>query len=88
MTYLRNTWYLAAFADELATARMLARTLLGGPRENGVQAMTWHVATPETAERTHYWYWSTRNFAISPEANAARVRRSLDAMIKDGGGTP
>jgi len=36
-----------------------------------VQAMTWHIATPETAERTHYWYWSTRNFAISPEANAA-----------------
>ena len=28
-------------------------------------------ATPETTGRTHYWYWSTRNFAIDPQANAA-----------------
>jgi vanillate O-demethylase monooxygenase subunit len=121
------TW----FAPSLMQLRVGA-TLQGEPRENGVQAMTWHIATPETAERTHYWYWSTRNFAISPEANAAlapliehafsqqdkpmleaqqcrigasdfwslrpvllasdaaaaRVRRKLDAMIKDAGGTP
>jgi vanillate O-demethylase monooxygenase subunit len=116
------TW----FAPSLMHLRVGA-TLQGEPREHGVQAMTWHIATPETAERTHYWYWSIRNFAISPEANAAvapvieyafsrqdkptleaqqrriggsdfwslkpvllpgdaaavRVRRKLDAMIKD-----
>ena len=59
------TW----FAPSLMHLRVGA-TLQGEPRENGVQAMTWHIATPETAERTHYWYWSIRNFAISPEANA------------------
>jgi vanillate O-demethylase monooxygenase subunit len=60
------TW----FAPSLMHLRVGA-TLQGEPRESGVEAMTWHIATPETAERTHYWYWSTRNFAISPEANAA-----------------
>ena len=60
------TW----FAPSLMHLRVGA-TLQGEPRESGVEATTWHIATPETAERTHYWYWSTRNFAISPEANAA-----------------
>jgi phenylpropionate dioxygenase-like ring-hydroxylating dioxygenase large terminal subunit len=46
-------------------------TLQGEPRERGVDTCNLHLATPETAGRTHYWYWSTRNFAISAEANAA-----------------
>jgi len=46
-------------------------TLLGETREQGVDSLNLHLATPEGPGRTHYWYWSTRNFAISPEANAA-----------------
>ncbi len=46
-------------------------TLQGEPRERGVDSLNLHLATPQTAGRTHYWYWSTRNFAVSPEANAA-----------------
>jgi vanillate O-demethylase monooxygenase subunit len=45
-------------------------TLQGESRENGVDTLNLHLATPETASTTHYWYWSTRNFAINPEANA------------------
>jgi vanillate O-demethylase monooxygenase subunit len=45
-------------------------TLQGEPRERGVDTLNLHLATPESATRTHYWYWSTRTFAISPEANA------------------
>lgn len=46
-------------------------TLRGEPRERGIDTCNLHLATPETAGRTHYWYWSTRNFAIDPQANAA-----------------
>lgn len=46
-------------------------TLQGEPRERGVDTCNLHLATPETAGRTHYWYWSTRNFAIDAQANAA-----------------
>ncbi|MBT9487068.1 MAG: aromatic ring-hydroxylating dioxygenase subunit alpha [Rubrivivax sp.] len=46
-------------------------TLQGEPRESGVDTCNLHLATPETTGRTHYWYWSTRNFAIGAEANAA-----------------
>lgn len=46
-------------------------TLQGEPREQGVDTANLHLATPESAGRTHYWYWSTRNFAIDPLANAA-----------------
>jgi phenylpropionate dioxygenase-like ring-hydroxylating dioxygenase large terminal subunit len=45
-------------------------TLLGEERSQGVEAMTLHLAVPETVTSTHYWYWSVRNFAISPEANS------------------
>jgi len=45
-------------------------TLQGESREQGVDTFNLHLATPESESRTHYWYWSSRNFAISPEANA------------------
>lgn len=52
-------------------------TLLGEEPSRGVEAMTLHIATPETATTTHYWYWSMRNFAISPEANA-QIRKFVE----------
>jgi vanillate O-demethylase monooxygenase subunit len=45
-------------------------TLVGEPREQGAVSLNLHLATPEAPGRTHYWYWSTRQFAVSPEANA------------------
>jgi phenylpropionate dioxygenase-like ring-hydroxylating dioxygenase large terminal subunit len=44
-------------------------TLQGEPRERGVDTMNLHLTTPETATTCHYWYWTTRNFAIDPHAN-------------------
>lgn len=49
----------------------IGATLQGETREQGIDSLTLHLATPESAERTHYWYWATRNFAIDPHANAA-----------------
>jgi vanillate O-demethylase monooxygenase subunit len=34
-----------------------------------VDTLNLHLATPETATTCHYWFWTTRNFAISPQAN-------------------
>lgn len=45
-------------------------TLLGEARERGVDTLNLHLATPETATTCHYWYWTTRTFAIDPGANA------------------
>jgi len=45
-------------------------TLQGEPRERGVDTLNLHLTTPETATSCHYWYWTTRNFAIDPRANA------------------
>ncbi|HSV79047.1 MAG TPA: aromatic ring-hydroxylating dioxygenase subunit alpha [Ramlibacter sp.] len=56
-----------------APSTMLLRagaTLQGEPREAGVATHNLHLATPETAATTHYWYWSTRDFAVAAEANA------------------
>jgi vanillate O-demethylase monooxygenase subunit len=49
-------------------------TLQDESKDAGVNTFNLHLATPESDELTHYWYWSTRNFAISPEANAAITR--------------
>lgn len=45
-------------------------TLLGQPRDQGVDTSNLHLATPESETTCHYWFWSTRDFAISPQANA------------------
>lgn len=60
------TW----FAPGLMLLRVGA-TLQGEPRGQGVDTCNLHLVTPETAGRTHYWYWSTRGFAIDPHVNAA-----------------
>lgn len=68
-----------------APSTMLLRagaTLQGEPREAGVGTHNLHLATPETATTTHYWYWSTRDFAISAEANAF-VRPVIEGVFAD-----
>lgn len=45
-------------------------TLQGEPRERGVDTLNLHLATPENDGRTHYWYWTTRTFALDAQANA------------------
>jgi vanillate O-demethylase monooxygenase subunit len=45
-------------------------TLQGEERRQGVGTLNLHLGTPERAGRTHYWFWATRDFAISAEANA------------------
>lgn len=44
-------------------------TLQGEPRAQGIDTLNLHLATPETEGRCHYWYWTTRNFAIDARAN-------------------
>lgn len=55
-------------------------TLQGEPRDAGFDSMNLHLATPERAGKCHYWFWTTRNRAIHPEANkaiSAIVRRAF-----------
>lgn len=44
-------------------------TLQGEPREQGIDTLNLHLTTPETEGRCHYWYWTTRNFAVDARAN-------------------
>jgi phenylpropionate dioxygenase-like ring-hydroxylating dioxygenase large terminal subunit len=55
-------------------------TLVGEPREAGSDSVNLHLATPETPKRTHYWYWTTRNFAINLHANA-EIRKLIEAAF-------
>jgi phenylpropionate dioxygenase-like ring-hydroxylating dioxygenase large terminal subunit len=52
-------------------------TLQGEPRERGIDTLNLHLTTPQTDTTCHYWYWSTRNFAIDAQANA-EVRRAIE----------
>jgi phenylpropionate dioxygenase-like ring-hydroxylating dioxygenase large terminal subunit len=45
-------------------------TLQGEARSQGIATLNLHLGTPERPGHTHYWYWSTRDFSISAEANA------------------
>jgi phenylpropionate dioxygenase-like ring-hydroxylating dioxygenase large terminal subunit len=63
-----------------APGNMLLRvgaTLQGESRSQGVDAVTLHLATPETGSSTHYWFWSMRTFAVSAEANA-QIQRIVE----------
>jgi len=40
-------------------------TTAGTPREQGIDTWNAHIATPETARTTHYFYFNTRNFRVA-----------------------
>jgi vanillate O-demethylase monooxygenase subunit len=57
-------------------------TLQGEPRADGAVTLNLHLGTPERPGHTHYWYWSTRGFAISPEVNAA-IRPIIENVFRN-----
>lgn len=60
---------------------VVGATLQGEPRGDGVGTHNLHLGTPERPGHTHYWYWSTRDFAISPEANAV-IRPMVENVFR------
>ena len=73
MTYLRNAWYVAAWAGEVSSERPLGRTLLGKPvvmwRDNEGRCFA-HLLTPESETRTHYWFAASKAKAIGEHGRA------------------
>jgi vanillate O-demethylase monooxygenase subunit len=65
-----DQWTEATWTAPCLMRLDVGATPLGAPREQGVRVAALHIATPETAGRCHYWYWSARSFAISETANA------------------
>jgi hypothetical protein len=53
-------------------------TLVGEPPDAESDTFNLHLAAPETPYRTHYWYWTTRNFAINFHANV-EIRKLIEA---------
>lgn len=68
---LTDQWTEVTWTAPCAMLLRVGATLQGESREQGVDTANLHLATPESEGRCHYWYWSTRNFAIDPHANAA-----------------
>lgn len=57
-------------------------TLQGQDRSQGVDSLNLHIGTPERAGRTHYWYWSSRTFAVSPQANDG-IRAKVENVFRN-----
>lgn len=66
-----DQWTIVTWTAPGNMLLQVGATLQGESREQGLDSWNLHLATPETAQTTHYWYWSTRSFAVSPQANAA-----------------
>jgi phenylpropionate dioxygenase-like ring-hydroxylating dioxygenase large terminal subunit len=67
-----------------APSLMLLRvgaTLRGEPQEAGVDTLSLHLATPESLGKTHYWYWSSRNFARTAADNA-NIKPMIERAFK------
>ena len=57
-------------------------TLLGEPRSQGAGTLNLHLGTPQRPGHTHYWFWTTRDFAISAEANAF-IRPQVEHIFRN-----
>ncbi len=65
-----DQWTEATWTAPCLMRLDVGATPVGAPREQGVRVAALHIATPEVAGRTHYWYWSARDFAVGEQANA------------------
>ena len=64
-----------------APALLLLRagaTLMGRPREEGVDSLNGHLMTPETDTSTHYFYGGSRSFDLQNAAFNDRLRGCLE----------
>jgi len=66
-----DQWTVVTWTAPACMLLSVGATLQGEERSAGVSTLNLHLGTPERPGHTHYWYWTTRDFAISPEANAA-----------------
>ncbi len=57
-------------------------TLQGETRSQAVNTRNLHLGTPERPGHTHYRCWTTRDFAISPEANAF-IRPMIENVFRN-----
>lgn len=67
---LTDQWTEVTWLAPAVMVLTVGATLQGEARSEGVDSLNLHLGTPGSDGFTHYWYWSTRDFAISPEANA------------------
>jgi phenylpropionate dioxygenase-like ring-hydroxylating dioxygenase large terminal subunit len=67
---LTDQWTEVTWLAPAVMVLTVGATLQGEARSEGVDSLNLHLGTPAAEGFTHYWYWSTRDFAISPEANA------------------
>lgn len=67
---LTDQWTEVTWLAPAVMVLSVGATLQGEARSEGVDSLNLHLGTPGRDGFTHYWYWSTRDFAISPEANA------------------
>lgn len=65
-----DQWTEVTWVAPAVMVLSVGATLQGETRSQGVDSLNLHLGTPARDGFTHYWYWSTRDFAISPEANA------------------
>lgn len=72
-----DQWTEVTWTAPGVMALKVGATLHGRPRSEGIEAATLHIATPESERSTHYWFWSTRHFAVNPQANAA-IRQVIE----------
>jgi phenylpropionate dioxygenase-like ring-hydroxylating dioxygenase large terminal subunit len=84
---LTDQWTEVTWTAPASMHLAVGATLQGEPRSQGVSSWNLHLGTPEGPGKTHYWYWSSRNFAISPQENAfihaivADVFKNEDKMM-------
>lgn len=82
---LTDQWTEVVWTAPSLMMLTVGATLHGEAREQGMEARTMHITTPESPGRCHYWYWGTRNVAINPHANAAireLVRHAFEEQDK------
>jgi phenylpropionate dioxygenase-like ring-hydroxylating dioxygenase large terminal subunit len=52
-------------------------TTTGRPREEGIDTLAAHIATPETAHSTHYFYFNTRSFRLDDAEYTAQYAQAM-----------
>jgi len=79
---LTDQWTEVTWLAPTNMVLKVGATLHGEERASGVSTLNLHLGTPERAGSTHYWYWCTRDFAVSPEANAF-IRPMVEHIFRE-----
>ncbi len=78
-----DSWLEVTWSPAANMALRVGATPAGKPREEGIDAISLHIMTPETETTTHYFWSNARTFIVDDPNFTVQLKKIISAAFQD-----